>query len=68
MRGKVGKVLPVGGIQPKLLAAMEAGVKTVILPADNQPDVDNLADYMHNRVQIVYITDIQEVLAAALHS
>lgn len=38
----------------------------VILPAENQGNVDNLPEYMQQRVQIVYVTDILEVLAAAL--
>jgi ATP-dependent Lon protease len=62
----MGKVLAVGGIQPKLLAAIDAGVKTVILPAENASDVSNLPDYMRNRLEIRYVSDIQQVLAAAL--
>ena len=62
----MGKVLPVGGIQAKLLAAIEAGVKTVILPAENEQDVRYLPDYMRDRVAICYVSDIQEVLELAL--
>jgi ATP-dependent Lon protease len=62
----MGKVLAVGGIQPKLLAAIDAGVKTVILPAENASDVANLPDYMRNRLEVLYASDIQQVLAAAL--
>jgi ATP-dependent Lon protease len=62
----MGKVLGVGGIQPKLLAAMEAGVKTVILPAENEQDVKYLPDYMRDRVEIQYVSDIKEVLELAL--
>jgi ATP-dependent Lon protease len=62
----MGKVLGVGGIQAKLLAAMEAGVKTVILPAENEQDVKHLPDYMRNRVEIHYVSDIKEVLELAL--
>jgi ATP-dependent Lon protease len=62
----MGKVLGVGGVQPKLLAAIEAGVKTVILPAENEQDVRYLPDYMRDRVEIRYVSDIQEVLALAL--
>ena len=53
-----------GGLTFKLCTA--AGLQTVVLPAENAGDVDNLPEYMQNRVQIVYVTDIQEVLAAAL--
>lgn len=62
----MGKVLPVGGIQPKLLAAIDAGIQQVILPAENEMDVQHLPDYMHDRLKLIYVRDIQEVLQAAL--
>ena len=62
----MGKVLAVGGIQAKLLAAIDAGVKLVLLPADNAADVANLPDYMRNKLTIIYVNDIQQALAAAL--
>ena len=62
----MGKVLGVGGIQPKLMAAIDSGVKMVILPAENQNDVQNLPDYIRNRIEVKYVADIQQVLALAL--
>lgn len=62
----MGKVLPVGGIQPKLMAAIDAGVKMVILPAENERDVQNLPDYIKNRIEVKYVTDIQQVLELAM--
>jgi ATP-dependent Lon protease len=62
----MGKVLGVGGIQAKLLAAIEAGIKTVILPTENEQDVHYLPDYMQDKVQLIYVKDIQEALDAAL--
>jgi ATP-dependent Lon protease len=62
----MGRVLGVGGVQAKLLAATEAGVKTVILPAENEQDVRFLPDYMRNKVEIRYVSDIKEVLELAL--
>ena len=62
----MGKVLGVGGIQPKLLVAIDAGVKTVILPRENEQDVKHLPDYMRDRVDIRYVSDIREVLDIAL--
>ena len=62
----MGKVLPVGGIQPKLMAAIDAGVKMVILPAENERDVNNLPDYIKNRIEVKYVTDIQQVLELAM--
>jgi ATP-dependent Lon protease len=61
----MGKVLGVGGIQAKLLATIDASVKTVILPAENQQDVKHLPDYMRDRVEIHYVSDIKEVLDLA---
>lgn len=46
----IDKVLGVGSIQPKLMAAIDAGVKMVILPAENERDVQNLPEYIKNRI------------------
>lgn len=62
----MGKVLPVGGIQAKLLAAIDAGIQQVILPAENEVDVQHLPDYMRNKVKLIFVRNIQEVLNAAL--
>lgn len=62
----MGKVLGVGGVQAKLLAAIDAGVETVILPAENEQDVRYLPDYMKNKLELVYVSDIREALDVAL--
>src|SRR5690606_12858207 len=64
----MGRVLAVGGIQGKVLAAIEAGIKTVILPAENQQDVRHLPDYMQDRVDFVFVEDIRDVLKMAFHA
>jgi len=64
----MGKVLGVGGIQPKLMAAIDAGVKTVIFPAENERDVNNLPEYIKNRIEVKYVTDIQQLLGLSLLS
>ncbi len=62
-----GNVLPVGGIKEKFLAARRAGVKTVILPAENRQDVEeDLTPEQINGVQIHYAKHIEDVLAVAL--
>ncbi|MCI0726507.1 MAG: BREX system Lon protease-like protein BrxL [Chloroflexi bacterium] len=61
----MGKVLAIGGVQAKLLAAIDAGVKTVILPAENEQDVRYLPDYMREKVELIYVSEIREALAAA---
>jgi len=62
----MGKVIGVGGIQAKLMAALDAGLKTVILPAQNEEEVRHLPDYMKDKLDIRYVTDIKEVLDIAL--
>ena len=64
----MGKVLGVGGVQPKLMAAIDAGVKMVILPAENERDVQTLPDYIRKRIAVQYVADIQQVLALALET
>ena len=70
MTGEVtlsGNVLPVGGIKEKFLAARRAGVKHVILPADNRQNVEeDLTPAQTEGVTIYYASRIEEVLAAAL--
>ncbi|MGA2252368.1 endopeptidase La [Terracidiphilus sp.] len=62
-----GNVLPVGGIKEKFLAARRAGVKQVILPAENRQDVEeDLTPEQINGVQIHYAKHIEDVLAVAL--
>lgn len=61
-----GKVLPVGGIKEKLLAAKRAGIKEVILCIDNKKDVDDIkADYLKG-LTFHYVTQMEEVLKLAL--
>ncbi|MEZ4827148.1 MAG: endopeptidase La [Bacteroidia bacterium] len=61
-----GKVLPVGGIKEKLLAAVRAGITTVIMCKDNQKDVSEIKpDYLKN-LNIHFVSDMSEVLALAL--
>lgn len=62
----MGKVLAIGGVQPKLMAAIDSGVKLVILPAENERDVNNLPDYIRGKIEVKYVQTIQEVLELAL--
>ncbi|MEI7848584.1 MAG: S16 family serine protease, partial [Chloroflexota bacterium] len=62
----MGKVLAIGGVQPKLMAAIDSGLKLVILPAENEKDVNNLPDYIRGKIEVKYVQTIQEVLALAL--
>jgi ATP-dependent Lon protease len=62
-----GNVLPVGGIKEKLLAARRAGVRTIILPAENRQDVEeDLTPELMEGVEVHYASRIEDVLAVAL--
>ena len=61
-----GKVLPIGGLKEKLLAAKLAGVKTVCVPKENEVDVSELSAEITGGLEIVYVKDIKEVLNVAL--
>jgi len=62
----MGKVLPVGGIQQKVRAAYDAGVKEVILPADNVKEAKGLPSYILESIKLTPVTTISEVLQIAL--
>jgi len=62
----LGKVLPVGGIQQKLLAAYEAGVKEVLIPAENLNDTGVLPAVVKAKLKLTPVTRVEEVLKAAL--
>jgi ATP-dependent Lon protease len=61
-----GKVLPVGGIKEKILAAKRAGINEVILCAENKKDIEEIKqDYIAN-MQFHYVTEMEEVIKFAL--
>jgi ATP-dependent Lon protease len=62
----MGKVLAVGGVLPKLQAAIDAGCKEVILPQENERDVGMLPDYLKHKIAVSFVSNIKEVLAIAL--
>ena len=61
-----GKVLPVGGIKEKVIAAHRAGVKKVLLPKDNMKDIDELPQNVRKDLEFRSIETIDEVLEEAL--
>jgi ATP-dependent Lon protease len=61
-----GKVLPVGGIKEKALAAMRAGIETIIIPWKNQKDLADIPEQHRKKLNFVPVKNIQEVLALAL--
>lgn len=71
MTGEVtlrGRVLPVGGIKAKVLAAHRAGLTRVILPEKNARDLDEVPEEVRQQVEILFASDMTEVLAAALEA
>ncbi len=62
-----GKVLPIGGVKEKVLAAYRSGIRTVILPKKNEQDLlEDLPKELREQMRFVFVTDIREVLNAAL--
>jgi ATP-dependent Lon protease len=61
-----GKVLPIGGLKEKLLAASRGGIKTVLIPIDNVKDLKEIPDNIKNTLEIIPVARIEEVLKNAL--
>ncbi|MFY2790034.1 endopeptidase La [Rhodococcus sp. MALMAid1271] len=69
MTGEVtlnGRVLPIGGVKQKLLAAQRAGLTTVFIPARNEPDLDEVPAEVLERLDVRPMTDVADILALAL--
>jgi ATP-dependent Lon protease len=69
MTGEVtltGQVLPIGGLKEKALAAQRYGVKRVIAPALNEADLDELPAHLRADLELVFVSEMDEVLDAAL--
>lgn len=61
-----GKVLPIGGLREKTMAAYKAGIKTVIIPAANKPDLEEVDDVVKEAIEFVCVERITDVLNTAL--
>ena len=61
-----GRVLPIGGLKEKLLAAKSAGIKTVLVPEENQADVEELSAEITKGMEILFVESMDEVLEQAL--
>jgi ATP-dependent Lon protease len=61
-----GRVLPIGGLKEKLLAALRGGLKTVLIPADNEKDLAEIPDNVKRGLKIIAAHTVDEVLANAL--
>jgi ATP-dependent Lon protease len=71
MTGEVsltGRVLPIGGVKQKLLAAHRAGLTTVLIPQRNEPDLDDVPAEVLAKLDVHPVSDVREVLSLALES
>jgi ATP-dependent Lon protease len=69
MTGEVtlrGRVLPIGGLKEKLLAALRGGVKTVLIPQENEKDLADIPQNVKDGLEIIPVASIDQVLARAL--
>jgi ATP-dependent Lon protease len=69
MTGEVtlrGRVLPIGGLKEKLLAALRTGIKTVVIPSENEKDLADIPDNVKQGLTIIPVSSVEEVLKVAL--
>ena len=69
MTGEVtlrGRVLPIGGLKEKLLAALRGGIKTVVIPSENEKDLIEIPQNVKDGLKIIPVTHVDEVLKIAL--
>ena len=61
-----GKVLPVGGVKEKVLAARRAGIRTILLPAHNKSDLENIPPELKKDITFHFVETVKDVLELAL--
>ena len=61
-----GKVLPVGGIKEKVLAAHRTGIRSLILPSRNERDLEEVPEELRRQLSFIFVDDAEEVLRHAL--
>jgi ATP-dependent Lon protease len=61
-----GRVLPIGGLKEKLLAALRAGITTVFIPKENEKDLAEIPDNVKKHLKLIPVSDVDEVIAQAL--
>jgi ATP-dependent Lon protease len=61
-----GRILPIGGLKEKLLAALRSGIKTVLIPAENAKDLADVPENVKSGLEIIPVATVDEVLARAL--
>ena len=69
MTGEVtlrGRVLPIGGLKEKTMAAYRAGIRTLVIPEENRKDLEKIPEYVLNQFTVKPVQDVEEVLKLAL--
>jgi ATP-dependent Lon protease len=61
-----GRVLPIGGVKEKILGAVRAGIRTIVLPKENEPDLEDLPEDVRRSLEVHLVEDLGEVLSLAL--
>ncbi len=61
-----GRVLPIGGVKEKVLGGVRAGIRSFVLPAENEPDLEDLPEEVRDEIEVVAVHELGEVLALAL--
>src|SRR4051812_25439339 len=62
----VGEVLPIGGLKEKALAAQQAGIKRVVAPALNEPDIDDIPEHLRKKIDFLFVDNLDSALAETL--
>lgn len=62
-----GRVLPIGGLKEKTLSAHRAGLSVIILPKDNEKDIDDIPESVRDQLKFFPVTHVDEVLSIALN-
>jgi ATP-dependent Lon protease len=63
-----GRVMPIGGLKEKLLAALRSGIKTVLIPEENEKDLADIPEKVKNELKVIPMTTVDQVLENALVS
>jgi ATP-dependent Lon protease len=62
-----GLVLPIGGVKEKVLAAIQAGITTVMLPTRNRKDIEDVSEKARSRIRFVWLERVDDAIEAALN-
>jgi ATP-dependent Lon protease len=61
-----GRVLPIGGLKEKTMAAYRAGIRTLVIPEENQKDLEKIPEHVLEQFKVVKVSDVKEVLKTAI--